>query len=73
MHSNIFEDIKSDLERFTMLAQLWEILHEGSTQRNEGANNASNATAPKTRAYSSSSSLQDHVHTMIGLHNLRHQ
>eukprot|EP00957_Ditylum_brightwellii_P112670 8588608-Ditylum_brightwellii.AAC.1 len=72
MHSDIFEDVSSVLNKFTSKSQLKEILHGVSTQRNEGTNNNTNTKAPKTCVYSSTSSLQDRVATMVGEHNLGH-
>eukprot|EP00957_Ditylum_brightwellii_P206520 15348816-Ditylum_brightwellii.AAC.1 len=73
MHSDIFEDIAAVFSRLTTREHLKEILHKGSTQRNEGVNNSINTKAPKTCVYSSINSLMDRVNTMIGIHNLGHE
>eukprot|EP00957_Ditylum_brightwellii_P198787 15152267-Ditylum_brightwellii.AAC.1 len=49
-----------------------ELLHGGSTQKNDGVNNGSNTKAPKTRVYCSTSSLKDFISTIVGLHNFGH-
>eukprot|EP00957_Ditylum_brightwellii_P003446 261243-Ditylum_brightwellii.AAC.1 len=73
IHSDVLEDVKSVVDRFTTKNHLKEVMHQGLTHRNKGVNNSTNAKAPKTRVYCSSSSLNDRVHRMIGLHHLGHQ
>eukprot|EP00957_Ditylum_brightwellii_P100653 7672009-Ditylum_brightwellii.AAC.1 len=72
MHIDIFEDASPVLNKFTTKSCLKEILHGSSSQRNEGTNNNTNTKAPKIRVYSSISSLQDRVATMVGEHNIGH-
>ena len=76
MHSDIYDDIKSIVDFYTSESRLAEIFHEGTedsgTQYNEALNNSSLTLSPKARNYATSSSFSDHIHTMIGIHNMGH-
>ena len=65
----IYEDLKEVCDRFSTDDRLREIMHDGSTQKNECLNMTLAHLAPKTTNYSHSSSLTNRVAINAGMQN----